>query len=253
MFIYKIVVDGQVYIGLDTKPAYKNFRWKHHCRESQRDNPKLKLHKEMKKSSIENCTYEIIEQGFTSISNLAVAEINYIKKYNTYKNGLNSSEGGDGLGIHDLKNISEEDLKKIKESLGNSLRNYNVNYKWANTSELERKILTSHLHNSEIYRKKSETLKKFYQNNPEAKFKKGEKIKKWQQENLDKVKETNKINGLKGSRKVSKRLLVTTKDGDSFTCNSKSEFNRITKQWANTVIKKTNEGYFHNGYKAREI
>lgn len=253
MFIYKITVIplNQVYIGLDTKPSYKLSRWKEHCKESQ-GRCKTKLHKAIEHYGIESCNIEIVEDNFDCIGRLALAEIDYIKKYNSYRNGLNSTPGGDGLGKHALNQLTEGEISKIKFALGDSFRNYNKNVKWANTSTDDRKKLTKHLHTKEIYKKKSETLKKFYEANPSIAKDKAIGIKKWQLEHQNELKERNRINALKGSAKVSKRLKVELETGEVLYYSSKSDFQRKTGQWANTIIQKTQQGIFYNGYKIWE-
>ena len=207
----------------------------------------------MKYHGIENCTIEIIEDGFESIGKLALAEINYIKQYNSYRNGLNSTPGGDGLGSHDLARLTDNEIQEIKLVLSESFSEYNKNVKWANTTPSDRKNLTKHLHNEQIYKKKSNTLKKFYEANPDIKKNKGIGIKQWQLENKDQLQKTNRTNSLKGAAKVSKKLEVETEDGKMLYFKSKSEFQRQTGQWANTVLKKSKNGDFYNGYKAKEI
>lgn len=59
--------------------------------------------------------------------------------------------------------------------------------------------------------------------------------------------------GLKGALVMSKPILVAFPDGSHVTYASKSEMQRQTKQWANTLIQKTQEGIAFNGYKAWEI
>lgn len=253
MFIYKITVipTNECYIGFDTAPSYKLARWKTHCRNAK-SKLNTKLYKAMSAAGLENCKIEIIEDNFTSIVDLALAEINYIKKFNTYNTGLNSTTGGDGLGRHILHQLSDNDILKIKDALGNNLRNYNKTVKWANTSVEERKHLTKHLHTDEIYKKKSATLKEFYKANPEVRQEKSIGITKWQQENKEELKITNRINGRKGADKVSVKLKVEQADGKVLHFNSKSDFNRQTGQWAETVLRKTQQGKFHNGFKAWE-
>ena len=56
-----------------------------------------------------------------------------------------------------------------------------------------------------------------------------------------------------GAAKVSKRLEVETEDGKVLYFSSKSEFQRQTGQWANTVLEKSKNGEFYNGYKAKEV
>lgn len=254
MFIYKITVIplNQVYIGFDTGPSYKLKRWKTHCQNSIK-NPNTKLYRAMAEYGIDNCRIEIVEDNFESIVSLALAEINYIKHFNSYESGLNSTRGGDGLGRHILHLLSENDINLIKQSLGENFKDYNKNVKWANTSTEKRKELTSHLHTEEVYKKKSETLKKFYEHNPEVKKSKSIGIKKWQLENREILKERNRINGLKGAEANSKKLIVEKEDGTMLYFSSKSEFNRITGEWANTIIRKTADGSFYKGYKIKEI
>lgn len=250
MFIYKITVMplNQIYIGLDTKPSYKLSRWKTHCKESQ-TNSKTKLYDEIKNYGVENCSIEIVEDNFTSFGKLALAEIEYIKKFDSFKNGLNSTPGGDGLGKHDLSKLTEDEIIKIKFSLGEHFKNYNKNIKWANTTLEDRRGMTRHLNTPEVNGKKSKTLKKFYEANPAIAREKAISIVKWQQENQLALKEQNRINSAKGAAKVSKKLKVELETGEVLYYSSKSEFQRQTCQWSNTIIEKTQKGVFYNGYK----
>jgi hypothetical protein len=253
MYIYKITVVplNQCYIGFDTSPSYKLARWKVHCKNAAKSN-KPKLYEAMSKYGIKQCLIEVLEDNFTSITALALAEINYIKLYNSFNSGLNSTCGGDGLGRHILHQLSNEDIASIKNALGDRFKEYNTQVKWANTSIEDRKSLTSHLHTVEVYRKKSETLKKFYEHYPEEKEKKKSGIMQWQRKNRELLCETNRKNSLKGAAKVSKKLQVEFPNGDVLYYPSKSEFSRQTGQWPNTIIRKTNEGLSHNGYRAWE-
>lgn len=253
MFIYKITAKNQIYIGLDTSPEYKMKRWKVHCAESKKDCPKLKLHQVMKEVGIKNCSFEIIDRNFTSIGKLALAEIQYINYYDSYRNGLNSSLGGDGLGYKNLALMSDYEILKIKEVLGSRLADYNKNIKWAGTTSAERKKMTSHLHTLEVQEKKSKTLKDFYKNNHEAVKEKSKLMKESWRQNYAKRSAQSRINGLKGAEKTSKKILAWTIDGIRIEYKSKSDFFRSTGLRANTVIKKTNEGIFYYGYKAKEI
>ena len=56
MFIYKITAGTQIYIGLDTKPTYKQSRWKAHCKQASAENPIYKVHKEMKLLALNTVT-----------------------------------------------------------------------------------------------------------------------------------------------------------------------------------------------------
>lgn len=253
MYIYKITVlpINQIYIGFDTQPSYKLKRWKSHCKNALPQSTN-KLHQAMAKFGIDNCKVEIIEDGFTSVVSLAIAEIEYIKQFDSYNNGLNSTRGGDGMGRHILNLLSVDEIEKIKKVLGDNLKEYNKKIKWANTTPQDRKNLTKHLHNEEVYKKKSETLKKYYELHPEEKNKKKLGIMKWQKDNKETLCKNNKMNSLKGAAKNSKKLLVELPSGVMLNYASKSDFLRQTGQWANTVINKTKQGLYHNGYKAWE-
>lgn len=78
-------------------------------------------------------------------------------------------------------------------------------------------------------------------------------LKKWQEQNLEKVKEQNRINSAKGAAKVSKKIKVELETGEVLYYSSKSEFQRKTGQWAKTIIEKTQKGIFYNGYKIWEV
>jgi hypothetical protein len=253
MYIYKITVApiNQVYIGFDSSPSYKLRRWKKHCKDASLES-RIKLHKAIGEHGIENCNVEVLEDNFESIVDLALAEIMYIKKYDSYKNGLNSSVGGDGIGRHDLAKLTVKDIELIKFALGESFKDYNINEKWKDTTTEERKSMTAHLHTDEVQVKKSNTLKSFYNHNPEVKKQKGVAIKNWQEENKELMKESNRKNSLLGAAKISKKIIAWDSNNVLYEYASKSDFFRKTGLRANTVIEKTKKGIFYNGYKAKE-
>jgi hypothetical protein len=252
MFIYKVTVTplNQVYIGLDTKPEYKKARWKTHLKESI-TNPKGKFHIAIHQYGSENCIYEVLENGFTTISQLALAEIKYIKKYDSYKNGLNSTPGGDGLN-NDLTIFSDEDLCLIKEALGEKWREFNKK-KWSNTTKEQRKEMIKHCHTKEANINRAETLRKYYDNVSGSKEKHSAGIKKWQKENPELAKKYRVQNGLKGAEKTSKKITVIRDTGEIEVYTSISEFQRKTGQWMSTIREKSQKGEFHNGYKIKDV
>lgn len=253
MYIYKITVIplNQVYIGMDTKPIYKKSRWKDHCRASKKETTR-KIHLAMKKYGIENCVFEVIEDGFSTLGELALAEIRYIEQYNSYKNGLNSSRGGDGLGHKNWNSLSEDEIKNIKSALGDHFKDYNKK-KWANTSPEQRKEMVKNAFTPEVNKRRANSLKEYYKATPESVDYKIKKILQWQQENKELHRSIARKNGLKGSETVSKEIVVEKEDGSVLHFKSKSEFNRLTGQWASTIIRKTSDGSFYNGYRIKEI
>jgi hypothetical protein len=254
MFIYKITVDEKDYIGFDSKPEYKQHRWKTHCRivKYSKKLPKTKLYNTMKRHGVENCTYEVLESGFKNLVELALAEIKYINQFNSYKKGLNSTPGGDGLGKHVLSSMSEQEINLLKETLGEHWSDYNKK-KWSALTPEERKEETSHLHTPEIYERKSATLKKFYAANPDKKKDKGKAIKKWQEKNKETLKENNKKNGLKGAEKVSKEVVVEWENGKGERFKSRREFERQTGLWFSTLVEKSKRGEYYKGYRLRKV
>jgi hypothetical protein len=183
---------------------------------------------------------------------LALAEIRYIQQNDTYRNGLNSSLGGDGLGKTDLSELSEIEITHIKNALREHWREWNQK-KWANTSTEDRKIKTKHLHTKEVYDKKSNTLKEFYKAFPGAVEQKREKMRITRNQNKEIRDQQAREAGLKGALVRSRSITVEFPDGNKVTYKSKSEMQRQTKQWAKTLIEKTKQGIAHNGYRAWEI
>lgn len=106
---------------------------------------------------------------------------------------------------------------------------------------------------NKLFKRRAESLKEFYKATPESIDHKINKILEWQKSNKELHRSIARKNGAKGAEKVSKKLEVETEDGKMLYFSSKSEFNRITGQWAVTILQKTKEGKFHNGYKATEI
>jgi len=112
--IYKIVnnVNGLVYVGCTVNSL--EHRFYEHIYRCFKTDYKSKLYNSMKKYGLENFTIELIEECDLKI--IYETEKKYIKEYNSYENGLNTTLGGEGcLGyIHPT-----EVRKKISENLKN--------------------------------------------------------------------------------------------------------------------------------------
>lgn len=206
----------------------------------------------MREHGIENCAYEVLEDGFVSFGELALAEIKYIKLYDSYSNGLNSSPGGDGLGIKCWDNLTDQDIINIKLVLGEKWREWNAQ-KWNNTTPEQRKEMVKNAHTPEVNKRRAQSLKEFYAANPDAKKAKSTGIVNWQKNNRKKLIDQNKKNSLKGAAKVSVAIMVEFPNGKQVKYPSKSEFHRQTKLWPKTIIDKTSAGKNHLGYRAWEI
>lgn len=257
MFIYKIDVQTdngtKSYIGLDTHDEHLEKRWKYHVRMASSDSPIQHIHRAMKKYGIDKCSYSVLSSNYDCIADLAVAEINYVKKYDSYRNGLNSTAGGDGIMNSDLSNIPQEQMDNIMEALSIAMSEYNTDIKWHGKSKTERQQMCSHLHTDEIYKLRSETLKNTYKNNPSLVKKRSESRKKWCQENPERAAEIARQNGLKATQKTSKKVMAIKEDGTETIYNSKQEFKRQTGLIPSTIIANTKKGKFFKGYQLKEI
>lgn len=249
MFIYLIEADNKKYVGFDSKPSHKSYRWKAHKKLAM-SGCQSKVHRAMRKVGVDNCTYKIIEDNIKSISDLAVKEIEYIRKYDSFRNGLNSTMGGDGYGSSDLANMSEDEITKIKNALSDTMKLYNEEIKWAGTTPEQRKQMTAHLHNEEIYKKRAETLKETYKNNPELKKMRGDARKKWVQDNPDEFKRLQKKASLAGAAKVSKPVKVQFEDGRIEIFSSKRDYTKQHGYDIDRIIQRTKNGSSHKGKKA---
>lgn len=216
------------------------------------ENPQYKVHKAMAAAGIENCRVEVIEDNFVSFVDLALAEIQYIKEYDSKNNGLNSTYGGDGLGKH-LHLLSDAEIQTIKKSLSAQLSEYNNKVKWAGTTANERKAKTAHLHTDDIVAKRTDTLKKFYNANPNIKKEKGKPITEWQVENRDQLLTQNRQNCEKAALINRKKVKVITPDGETIVYESKQAFGKVHGNIINNIIKKTSSGTTHKGWQGWEI
>lgn len=250
MFIYKITntENNLCYIGLDTHAEYRQKRWKDHKRDCSKIDSKF--YKALR-GNIDKFSYDVIYRT-TDIGDLLLKEIEYISKFDSYKNGYNSSPGGDAFNHRGLKDIDSEIYEKIISVRRDWTKELNFK-KWEDTTPEERKFLCKHLHTSDIIEVRSETLRRYYESNPESKKEKGIAIKLWQKNNKEQLCKTNKRNGLKGSEKVSKKVKIEFQNGDIKIYNSKSEFNREHGEIINSILKKTKENKSHRGFKGWEI
>lgn len=85
-----------------------------------------KLYNAMNKYGVDKFYYEILEEGIP-IDELDSKEIRYIELYNSYKNGYNSTPGGDGRVINKIKD-EERVLKLAMEGASTKViaEEYNV-------------------------------------------------------------------------------------------------------------------------------
>lgn len=114
IYIIRNSINDKVYIGQTTLSLED--RWKVHLKPSvSKQRGSYKIYNAMNKYGKENFYCEILEDNIP-IEELNNREINYIEKFDSFKNGYNSTKGGDGRFInkdYDIENI----LSKYKSGI----------------------------------------------------------------------------------------------------------------------------------------
>ena len=108
IYIIKNKINDKVYIGQTTISARERFR--QHMKPSNYKK-RYKFYKAIQEYGNENFYYEILEDHIP-LNELNEKEIYYISLYDSYKNGYNSTPGGDGRQINKI-----DDINHIKKRL----------------------------------------------------------------------------------------------------------------------------------------
>ena len=96
MFCYCVrnKINSKLYIGITNRSI--NIRWKQHIQRMS-DNVNNRFHNAINKYGLENFEINYIDYtGQCDYEELKEIEAHFIKKYDTYNNGYNSTKGGDG-------------------------------------------------------------------------------------------------------------------------------------------------------------
>ena len=113
--IYKITnnIDGKIYIGCTVNSLEKRFY--EHLYRCYKSDFKSKLYNAIKKYGEENFIIELIEECDVDV--IYNTEKKYILEYDTYKNGLNSTLGGEGcLGYKHSSDIRKKISKALQKN-----------------------------------------------------------------------------------------------------------------------------------------
>lgn len=102
IYIIKNKINDKVYIGQTTSNL--KTRFSQHCKKSTINNRHYKIYNAIKKYGRDNFYIELLENNIPLVE-LNEKEIEYIEKYDSFKNGYNSTKGGDGRTIN--KNYDE--------------------------------------------------------------------------------------------------------------------------------------------------
>ena len=125
-FIYKITnkVNGKSYIGQTIQNVKERF-YQHCATKCSKAVSNMAIHRAIKKYGKSNFTVEVIEE--IDSANLNDRERYWIKYYNSYNNGYNSTKGGQD-GCKPFKDLDVESI--IKEyNTGKSLRTLGTIFK----------------------------------------------------------------------------------------------------------------------------
>jgi group I intron endonuclease len=104
-YIYQVInqTNGKIYVG-KTNDVHK--RWTRHrnypfCKQKDKQNECPKLYGAIRKYGISNFKFEVIGE-YNSEEECCQAEVEFIEKFGSIKNGYNISAGGDGVssGVH---------------------------------------------------------------------------------------------------------------------------------------------------------
>lgn len=143
--IYKIVnlVNGKIYIGCTVTSLEK--RYYEHLYRCFKSDYKSKLYNSIKKYGEENFIIELLEE--CDVNQIYETEKKYIKQYDSFKNGLNSTLGGEGcLGYVHSKEIREKISKLTKENNSHKGKTYETLYGEDGEFEKERRRLSVKKH-----------------------------------------------------------------------------------------------------------
>jgi group I intron endonuclease len=125
--IYKITntINGKVYIGCTVTTLKK--RYYEHLYRCFKSDYKSKLYNSIKKYGEENFTIELITE--CDVDKIYETEKQYIKEYNSFENGLNSTFGGEGcLGYIHSPEIRKKISKATKEGNSHKGKTYEILY-----------------------------------------------------------------------------------------------------------------------------
>jgi len=131
--VYKYTnrINGHSYIGqsIDIETRKKNHIYSSSCPTASDYNSQF--HQAIRKYGINNFKFEIlVELTKENYSNEILNDLEkfYIKKYNSFKNGYNATEGGEEIGNRAQKGskngrakLTEEDVKYIRECYNNHI------------------------------------------------------------------------------------------------------------------------------------
>ena len=112
--IYKIEnkINGKVYIG-QSQNIFK--RWSVHGNKNKANNCNMVIAKAITKYGVENFRFEILE--LCTKEELNIKEKHWVSVYNSYKNGYNSTTGGDAPDEFASSKLTKDTVKILLQEL----------------------------------------------------------------------------------------------------------------------------------------
>ena len=139
-YIYKhtCTVSRKSYIGKSIDP---NHRWRGHQSDAK-NGSKYHFHNAIRKYGAENFVMEILYVTIF-LGDIYEKEIQFISKYDTYKNGYNMTHGGEHPPSWKGRKHSSNTKRKISEARKNSKPEQNSMYGKIHTEETKKKMSES--------------------------------------------------------------------------------------------------------------
>jgi len=178
IYCYHCIPTGKKYIGQTVKEKYRKRQHINHCKTGV-DN---KFYRAVRKYGWDNFVYGIIDDYNDEILN--EQEIFYIDKYDTYRNGYNSTIGGEGC-----RGFVPSKDTKMKQSISAKNRSnppHNKKY-FTEEEKKEAKRKRDREYQQRVKEKRKGYMKEWRENNQD-------KIKKWKDENEEYLKDIWKKN-----------------------------------------------------------
>lgn len=149
MVVYQVQnnVNDKRYIGLTTMGIEE--RWKCHIRDMKKHKD-IKFYRAMNKYGAENFTISILEDGIKDLETLNEREIHWIKYYDSYRNGYNSTTGGE---------ISPTLFPEVREKISKALKGKKRSKEHCKNIGLAKKGVPGHKHTEEHKKWISQKLK----------------------------------------------------------------------------------------------
>lgn len=173
IYCYHCISTGKKYIGQTVYEKRRNRQHKHHCKKGV-DN---KFYRAVRKYGWDKFIYGIVEE--CDIEVLNEQEVYYIDCYDTYKNGYNSTIGGEGV-----RGFSPSKETKKKQSVAAKNRTdirHNKKY-FTEEEKREAKRKRDRKYQQKIKERRKEYMKEWREKNKD-------KIEKWKEDNKNHLKE----------------------------------------------------------------